>query len=132
MFNQSGISQLTLYDAFDTTFDRVTDTEITNVQGTSLIVDSESNPTLRQEVAAINRSNLFSYTFDFVVFGLVNASQYRNTFGWLVLIDFLDGERRFLNTPAMLQDTGLNTNETNYRAIQLKPDRPTVKTLKVQ
>lgn len=32
----------------------------------------------------------------------------------------------------MLQDTGLNTNETNYRAIQLKPDRPTVKTLKVQ
>jgi hypothetical protein len=132
MFNQSGIRSFALYSADTTTFTQVTKTEITDVTGSPLLVTVEEYPTLDQTVKLINRRNHFEYTFMFRLVGLDNeASQYANKFGWLVLITFLDGEIRFLNTPAFLQGTELDTNNTNVRQIQLKPDRATGKTLEV-
>ena len=132
MFNQSGIDTLTLYDAATTTFTVVSETEITNIVGTSILIDNEANPTLEQLNRVINRRNYFEYTFNATLFGLMgDTGQFRNKTGWLVLITFLDGEVRFLNTPVFIQETELNANKTNVRSIQFKPNRPTGKTLNV-
>ena len=132
MRDQSGISTITLYNALDTTFTRTTPTEITAISGTSILVDNEGKPTFEQTIQRINRILFFDYTFSFFGFGLgFNTSQFKNKFGWLVLLTFYNGDKYFLNTPVFMQDTELNSNNTNVRKIELKPNRPTGRLLKV-
>lgn len=132
MFNQSGIRTITLYNAATTTFTQVSKTSITDITGDSILITNLSKPTLEQTVKKINRKNYFEYTFAFILFGLASeTNQFRNKFGWLVLIEFLDGEYRFLNSPVFFNQTDFDTNKTNVYPIQLKPDRPTAKTLEV-
>ena len=129
---QSGISSLTLFSAIDTTFERVSSTEITNISGTNIVVPNEDSPTFEKTIERINRILFFNYTFSFFVFGLqVSTSQFKNKLGWLVLLTFYNGDEYFLNTPVFMQETELNTNETNTRKIELKPNRPTGRLLKV-
>jgi hypothetical protein len=133
MITQSGISSLTLYDAATVSFTRVSATSVTGItSGNTLTIPIDQKPTFEAPVEKINRTNHYKYDFSFLLFGLVSdAGQYKNKFGWLVVITFLDGTQRFLESPSFLQGTELDVNRTHTYNIHLKPNRPTVKTLEV-
>ncbi|MCP4651729.1 MAG: hypothetical protein GY853_16830 [PVC group bacterium] len=96
------------------------------------MIDNSNKPNLEQTVKKINRRNYIDYLFSFVVFDLDSSmNQYRNKFGWFILIEFLDGEQRFLNTPSFFNETDFDTSKTHVYPVELKPDRPTGKTLEV-
>jgi len=132
MRNQSGISTIAFYNPLDTTFTRVSGSEITNLSGTNIVIANESRPDFEQAISKINRILFFDYTFSFFGFGLgYDTSQFKNKFGWLVLLTFYNADVYFLPTPVFMQETEFDTNATNVRKIEFKPDRPTGRLLKL-
>ncbi len=131
--NQSGIKSITLYDPLDTTYELVSDTEVTNITGTTKEIINCERPNLQNNLRKLNRGLFNSYSFLFTLFGLdqSNAEAFRYTLGWFVKVSFLDGAVYWIPSPHRWQETELDTNNTNHYSMDLTPDRQTIKPFKV-
>ena len=129
--NQAGVYKLTLYDALDTTYTRVSKTEVAEISGTSIVIDQCNNPSFSAPAIKVNRKLKFQNSFTFTLFGLDNSvlSQLDNKFGWLVLITFQNGSEYFLTTPSFKIGTSLDVNNTQVYPITLQPNLPTERTM---
>lgn len=130
---QSGIRTVTLYDPNDTTFDKLANGDITNIAGTTIVLDNCKRPNLENTIRKLNRELYSSYTVSFTIFNLdqsqVEAINY--TLGWFVRLDFYNGDSYLINSPHRFTETTLVTNDSNHYPMAIEPDRQTSKPLKI-
>lgn len=133
MVEQSGIKSFSMYRAETVTFDNVSETEIQNVAGTKIDVTHCGRPNLENSIQKINRKIHNVYTFSFVQYGLSqdNFSQFRNVFGWVVLVEFMNGGIYLVDEPVFLNQSEFVTNNTNKYPLGFTQNRPGKKIFKV-
>jgi hypothetical protein len=133
MLPQSGIDTITLYDPNDTTYETLSTGEITNLIGTTLVLDNCKRPNLENTIRKLNTELYNTYAVSFTLFNLdqsqVEAINY--TLGWYVRLDFYNGDSYLLASPHRFAETTLETNLSNHYPISLSPDRQTNKPLKI-
>jgi hypothetical protein len=124
---QAGIYSLKLYDTSDTTFYWIDEDNITITAGTSLDIISENKPRITYSPIKVNRKLKFNYNLEIQLQNLTNTTINTikdNKHGWYVVYTLNNGTEQAILTPFFIDEPyTLNTNQTNNRILNLKPNR---------